>query len=351
MHVTKHALGESYITATGLLLGLVLLGHLSRVGSTGLLWAGAALLPIVVLLASAYWIDRLGLGGEEVWRVANYSAAALGVAAVGATLLSAVQSPVPSVMDTALLVTILAAATTTGVLVGVVRELQQSNRRLGLRNAVLHRVLRHNLRNDMTVVLCLLDDLEAEADDGQRETVDHIRRKVETLVDLTDKVRQVNLTVDGRGEPTDTVDLAALIECRVERLAAEFPSVSIDTELPGRALARTNGEFELVLDNVVQSAVRRGDDPELRVVLTTDGGTVTLRIEDHSGAIPEADISAVASGAETELEHGLGMELWLVYWLVDASGGDIGVETEDGVNCIDIELERAADSRLAFYPR
>jgi signal transduction histidine kinase len=351
MHVTKRTLGESYITATGLLLGLALVAHLLRIGSGGLLWAGVAVLPVAALVATIHWVERLELAGDQVWSVAKFSAGALGVATVAATVTNLAQAVAVSVAETLLLVTTLSTATAAGALVGVAWELRQSNRRLGLRNAVLHRVLRHNLRNDMTVVLCLLDDLETDANEEQRETIARIRRKIETLVDLTDKVRQVNVAVNDRESPTDAVDVASLVDRRVRRLSVEYPDVDIESDLPSRALARADEQFGLVLDNVVQSAARRGENPRLRVVLRTGSGTVTLRIEDHCGAIPEPDISAVTNGAETDLEHGFGMELWLVYWLVDTSGGHIDVATDDGVRHIDIELDRASErgltSRLA----
>jgi signal transduction histidine kinase len=347
MNVTKRVLGESYITATGLLLGLVLVGHLTRIGSGGLLWGAVALLPVVALVASIHWVDRLEFCGEQIWSVAKFSAGALGVATVAATLTNVAQTVTIPVADTLLLVTTLSTATAAGALVGVAWELRRSNRRLGLRNAVLHRVLRHNLRNDMTVVLCLLDEMEAEAERDQRETIDRIRRKIEALVDLTDKVRQVNVAVGERAGPTDAVDIVPLVESRVERLRLEYPRVDVETDLPDRALARASGEFGLVLDNVVQCAAKRCEHPQLRVVLATGGGSVTLRIEDHSGAIPEPDMTAVTNGAETDFEHGFGMELWLVYWLVDASGGEIDVDAEGDVRRIDIELDRVTDGRLA----
>jgi hypothetical protein len=43
------------------------------------------------------------------------------------------------------------------------------------------------------------------------------------------------------------------------------------------------------------------------------------------------------------------MELWLVYWLVDASGGEIDADPEGDVRRIDIELDHVTDGRLASH--
>lgn len=345
MRVTKRALGESYIAATGLLLGLVLVGRLVIDGSAALLWVLAGAAPILVLVLSVHWFNRIGFGGEQVWTVSVYSAAALGLGSAVVAVSSTVSGPRLLRADTVLLVTGLGTLTVAGGLVGVVHELRQSNRQLLLRNQVLHRVLRHNLRNDMSVVLCLLDELEAEVDLDQRERVDRTRERIESLVELTDKVRQVSAAIDGHGTPPEPVNLSELVAGRVARLTQEYP-VEIETDLPDSARVHANGEFELVLDNIVQSAIDGDDHPELGVALATDGTTVSLRIEDRDWALPDADLAAVTNGTETALEHGLGVELWLVYWLVDANGGDISVETANGTRQVHISLDRAADGWL-----
>jgi len=329
-----------------MLLGLVMAGKLLLEGPDAMVWAVAGLVPVAVLVASIHWLDRVELGDEQVWTVAVYSAVALGIGSVFVVVVETVVGEFSiRTADTFLLVTGLGTVTVAGAISGVARELQRSNRRLCLRNQVLHRVLRHNLRNDMSVVLCLLDQLEAECGTDGDEEIERARQRIESFLDLTDKVRQVNVTVSERGPPPEPVDVADLVERRVGRLEAQY-DLDIDTELPETALARANGEFGLVLDNVVQSAVSNGSDPDIGVRLGIDGPGVTLRIEDRDWSIPDADISAVTNGAETALEHGLGIELWLVYWLVDANGGHISVETHNDTRCVDIRLDRPANGWL-----
>jgi len=314
-------------------------------GPVGLLWVIAGTVPVLVLVLSVHWFGRIGFGGEQVWTVAVYSAAALGIGSVGVAVSSATASAGFLGAETVLLVTGLGTLTVAGGLVGVVHELRRSNRQLLLRNQVLHRVLRHNLRNDMSVVLCLLDELEAEVEADQRERVDRTRERIESLVELTDKVRQVSAAIDGQGSTREPVDLAKLVEGHAARLGEEYP-VDIETDLPDSARVHANGEFELVLDNIVESAIEGEERPDLGVALATDGTTASLRIEDRDWALPDADLAAVTNGAETALEHGLGVELWLVYWLVDANGGDISVESADGTRTVTICLDRAADGWL-----
>ncbi|MFT4923879.1 MAG: hypothetical protein ACI8XM_003111 [Haloarculaceae archaeon] len=342
MHVTKRDLAESYITGTGTILAIILLGRMVLEGPEGLLWAGVGSLPIVSLVGTAYWANQLNLEGDQIWEIAMYSAAALGLAATALLVLDVTTQVLTFAgADTFLIATCLATTTAVGALAGFVRELQRTNQRLGLRNTVLHRVLRHNLRNDMTVLLCLLDELETTAEEDQQELIDQSRRRIRGLVNLTDKVRQVNVTVNQQMATTTTVDLVSLVEDRLERLKKEYPSLTVETDLPDSALVTATEQFGLVLDNVVQSAVTSGENPVFEITVRTTPKTVQLCLEDQSDSIPDADLTALATQDETELEHGLGVELWLVYWLVESSDGDIRIERADGIRRIEVTLDRA----------
>ena len=79
----------------------------------------------------------------------SYSAAALGIGSVVVAVSSTTSGVVFLGAETVLLVSGLGTLTVAGGLVGVVRELRNSNQQLLLGNQVLHRVLRHNLRNDI----------------------------------------------------------------------------------------------------------------------------------------------------------------------------------------------------------
>jgi K+-sensing histidine kinase KdpD len=242
--------------------------------------------------------------------------------------------------DTFLVGTSIGTVAVAGALAGVVWELHRSKRRLGLRNEVMHRVLRHNLRNDMTVVLCLLDEIEATTDGESQQHVDRARETIDGLVAMTDKVRQVNVTANTTHTRTEPIDLVGVVENRVRKLRADNPGVEITTDLPAEAPVAVSGEFGIVVDNVVESALSRAaEDPRLHLTVTRERGSVELTFEDHTGAIPEADLFAVAAESETDLEHGFGVELWLVHWLVDANDGELRFETEGETRCIRIELD------------
>lgn len=343
MYISKRSLGEGYIVAIGVVLGIVLGAQTVLQGSGELFWLLAAGVSVAVLVGAVYWLHRFELSSDQVWLVSNCSALSLGLGTTAFVLVDlATTAKSVTTVEVAVLGTALGASAVFGALSGIAVTLHRSNRDLRGQNAVLHRILRHNLRNDMSVVLCLLDDIEANTDGETRETAIQARAKIQSFVRLTDRVRQANVGLTDSAETRKQRDVTDIVESRVVQLRRENPDLSIDMELPDQALASVGETFDLVIDNIVESALSDETcSPHLALQVEKDRETVRLLVEDDSMTIPDADFSAVATGSETALEHGLGVELWLVEWLVDANDGDVAFETADGVRRVTIELDRA----------
>jgi hypothetical protein len=348
IHLSKQSLGEGYIVATGVVLAAVLAGQLLVNGLLGLFWVLASCLSILVLIGAIYWLHRLDLDGEQIWLVANWSALSLGVGTIALFGVEiATTATLGEDMGTAVLGTALAGATVTGTLVGVVGSLDESNRKLRGQNAVLHRVLRHNLRNDMSVVLCMLDDIERSADGETAAKAQEAREKIRSVVRLTDSVREANVSLADPSADQQVRNLSEIVQTRVESFETTDEELSVETDLPKEALVRVSDEFGLVVDNILECALG-GDSPppQLLIRIEQERETVRLICEDTRQTISRVDISAVSAGSETALEHALGVELWLVEWLVDASDGSMTFETGDECHRISIELDRAREKWL-----
>lgn len=355
MHVTKRQLGEGYIAGTSAVFICLLLGMLLSAGRGFSLWPVTLLVPAITLGALVVWFRQLDLQSSQVWNVAMHAALGLGVVTVllvGSHL--AVQTLTVSPVLTVGLTLLVATGTVGGVLVGISTELYSRTRRLTLRNAVLYRLLRHNLRNDMTVVLAQLEDLKSSVNETERRKVEQAERKIHALVELTDKVRQLNLMLEDGEHSSTLIDLVPMVERRVETLHQTYPAVEISTDLAETAPVYVDEQFGIVLDNIVESAVRSDGAPvELTVTCTVEDRAVRLQVEDHSRALPDADLSVIASGTVEQLDHGDNMELWLVYWLVEHNDGALSIETNGETRLITITLGHTAGtkSRLRAFLR
>ncbi|MFB6298485.1 MAG: ATP-binding protein [Salinirussus sp.] len=50
-------------------------------------------------------------------------------------------------------------------------------------------------------------------------------------------------------------------------------------------------------------------------------------MSDGGSGIPEAELDPVRSGAETDLQHGSGLGLWVVQWGTELLGSEIDFDT------------------------
>jgi K+-sensing histidine kinase KdpD len=348
MYVSKRSLGEGYLVGTGIVLASVMLGQASQSEPEAVVWNLAWCGPVLVLVGAAFWLRELELTSNQVWTVAEFSALGLGLGTmllVGIELLS-LAAPVADA-EPVLVGTTLSTMTVAGAFAGVITSLHRSKQAVRRRNAVLNRVLRHNLRNDMTVVMCLLDDIADQSNDEYATSIQQAKNKITSLVTLTDKLRQASSPHPEEALTRQKRDVTQLVTDRIEHIADAYPELTIETNLTDSAPAHVDESFGLVIDNIVESA-RLGatENPRLTIQVDSAGGVVTLSVIDRADLLPAADLEAVATGPETALEHGLGVELWLVNWVVKANGGDVRFEVTDDQRCITIEVERATDRWL-----
>jgi signal transduction histidine kinase len=340
VHLSKRRLGVTYITGTGAVMGGLLVGLLANGGlPAGVVFFG--LVSVCALLALTYWFRRLDLDSDQVWHAAECGALAMGLVTlllVGARFTSRLASAPPTLAVG--LVAVVATSTSGGVLVGVAHELHRSRRQLSVRNDVLQRVLQHYLRNDMMVVLSRLDEVKSRTDDPERRKLETAERKIDTLLALTDTVSRVNGSREQRS--LATVDVAPLVRQRVTHLREVHPDVELATDLPETARVETDERVGLVVDNVVESAVRYSTDrPVLRIAGFVDGDEFVLRVEDEGETIPAADLSELTTDGHERFNCGRGVELWLVRWLTERSGGRVTVETDASPRRIDLRFDRS----------
>ncbi|WP_193767676.1 histidine kinase N-terminal 7TM domain-containing protein [Halorientalis pallida] len=221
-----------------------------------------------------------------------------------------------------------------------------AERRREQRLAVLNRVLRHNLRNDLTVVDMNLDAAADRADADVAELLDPAREKTQGLVSLSEKARSFERVVED-----DTESLVAVQDVVgevVTELREEFSDATVEIAGTDAALLRINPALlRVVVRNLVENALEHGrigedaaasdggedtaPDPDVTVSVTTDDDAVTVTVSDRGPGVPDHELAVIEDGDETDLEHGSGLGLWLITWSVDAAGGDVTFDvTETG---------------------
>jgi len=210
---------------------------------------------------------------------------------------------------------------------------------------VLHRVLRHNLRNDLTVVLGMATKIiETTDEEDTRQAAAKIRQKASDLTQLSDEANTIQKALDEQAS-IRPVDLKPLVDEVAMDVDTRFETASITTDIPPGTVVSANDKLQIVLRSLLDNAIRHNESPEPRATVAArrlDASTVELEVTDNGPGIPEAEQRIITGDGEiTPLNHGSGLGLWLVKWIVDAYGGSLDIETPaDGGTVVRLRLNR-----------
>lgn len=205
---------------------------------------------------------------------------------------------------------------------------------------VVARVLRHNLRNELNVLLSHADRIRAESPDGSvaAETAERIASVVDDLAALSEDAHDLARVVEG-GERVSraTVDLAAL-----GRSAAAAAGGPVETDLPDRLDSVADPRIDRAVAEVVENALEHAPDGGPRIEAVEDGDWVGLRVVDDGPGIPETERAVIAGEREiTQTDHASGLGLWLARWLVEDAGGRLEFESPESGTSVALWFPRA----------
>lgn len=197
------------------------------------------------------------------------------------------------------------------------------NHRYQRRLQVMNRVLRHDLRNDMNVVLGHAD-LLLEANNGGTRHAQIIRRKAMSLVELGEKVRRIDEELTTKPVRTRT-NISVIVTEEVTAICDSYPDATVRTQIENECIILGDSSLSVAVRNLLENAIEHNtaDKPTVTVRLEQHTERVELTIEDNGPGIPVGERRVVESGTETPLEHVSGLGLWLVIWIVESVKGEI----------------------------
>ncbi|MFB6183904.1 MAG: histidine kinase N-terminal 7TM domain-containing protein [Haloarculaceae archaeon] len=222
-----------------------------------------------------------------------------------------------------------------------VTEAVQREQRL----AVLNRVLRHNLRNDLTVVRESIHETVDRTDAETVETLlDRADRKVDSLLRVSEQARTAERVLDGRDSGVETDIEALLTEIADDAVADADGTVTVD--VPERLVVRADPSLlRVAVEPLVENALEHATGPVHVAARATDGGAVVVEVSDEGPGIPEHELAAIRDGSEDALTHGSGLGLWLADWAVTSLKGSLSFDTGPDGTTATVRLPSAGDDR------
>jgi signal transduction histidine kinase len=196
------------------------------------------------------------------------------------------------------------------------------------RLSVLNRVLRHNIRNGLDVVLAHASEVD---DPTVRQP---IRDTAEELASLGRKARTTEQTVAAISEPPAAVDLTDVVTDITGQYEQGEADITVTT--PDSFVVTTHeSAVRTVIDELVENAVvHAGGAPAVTVTLTETAAGVELRVVDDGPGVPEHELDVLEEDMEDQLHHATGLGLWLVQWVVTQLGGEMHVADRDPTGAV-----------------
>jgi len=194
---------------------------------------------------------------------------------------------------------------------------------------LLNRVLRHNLRNELTVIEGYTDFIHdpTEGIDVQAK----IRRPLRRLVSLSERARELEKLAKRVHQPV-RLDPSTVLTAVADRHREEFPAATVEVAVDTDRDICAGTELETAIGELVTNAITHDTDGDTTVSLSArdDGDWVVVTVSDDGPGIPPMEVAVVEAGQETPLEHGKGLGLWLVNWVVTQYGGSFQLSSEAG---------------------
>ena len=211
------------------------------------------------------------------------------------------------------------------------QELRQRNTEL----ALLNQVVRHDIRNDVAVIVGWGDGLRAHVDEVGEDSLDRMLSACEHISSITETVGDFLSVLEGDDDPElHPVDVESVLMNEVDkaRSAHDEASISVTSEIPDVPAVRATDLLSSVFRNILNNAVSHNDAavPEISITITADSDTVSVAIADNGPGISDTQKDEIFGRGEMGLESsGSGIGLYLVDTLVDMYNGSVVLTDND----------------------
>ena len=222
------------------------------------------------------------------------------------------------------------------------RELVDRNHRL----ALLNRIVRQDIRNDVSMIVGVGDQLRSRVDPEERALVELVLEAAQHAIDRTDTAAEVMELISISDVDREPCDLDTSLDAGVRRLERERDvTITVDRrDDDGPIVVAASPMLGSVFDHLLANAVDHSDrtTPEVTVTVETTPEVATVQIADDGVGIPDDQkMLLVDPDARFDDRSGMGAGLYLVTTLLEAFGGTLEIaDNEPRGTCVTVSLER-----------
>ncbi|MDY7083282.1 MAG: HAMP domain-containing sensor histidine kinase, partial [Halobacteria archaeon] len=201
---------------------------------------------------------------------------------------------------------------------------------------VLGRLFRHNLRNELNIIMGYTEMITTEmSEDELNRYLDKINQTAEELEEQSNKIRRFQELIENRNKYSpQMVEVRSLLERVADEIRSKYPETEVHDEIPDTETSLTvDSIVEFEVKEAADNAVRHNDreDPKVEITASVNEETreIEISISDNGPEISEYEKDVLDVGTETPLKHGSGVGLWSIQWILNTVGGRVSIEDND----------------------
>ena len=208
-------------------------------------------------------------------------------------------------------------------------------------------IVSHQLLTPLTALKWSVNTLESEDATcdakKQKEIQDIIKESSNKMINIVNTLLDITRIETGKvkiiGEPFNIVETTKkIIALRKNDLEARQCSITFSSD-PVLPLVKGDPiRTRMVIENLIDNAIKYSkNNASIIIAITQEGGNVIFSIQDFGVGIPAHEHKNIfqkffrASNEMVNETKGLGLGLYLVKFIIEASGGSIRFESQEGV--------------------
>lgn len=224
---------------------------------------------------------------------------------------------------------------------------------------VLNRILRHNLRNRLTVII---GNTEIIKNSDNIDNIDNIDEKIKNISDSAERVKKlveesdtIRDIIESDESNTRSVQLQPIlydaVDSTIDSLGRGKVEVDCSDDIYVNAGSKLNIAIESLIDNSIRYNTSKNPKVDINCEVISES-EVKIKIKDNGPGIPPQEADIINRNKEiNQLNHGSGLGLWMVKWVIKNYNGDIKIKKpKSGGTLVEITLN-SYDSNCYSYKR
>jgi signal transduction histidine kinase len=196
---------------------------------------------------------------------------------------------------------------------------------------VLQRILRHNLRNDLSVIRGFARRAsDITTDDELSTCLSKILDKTSRIENLTEEADTIRDIINEDFEPdTQSVVVEDVVGSAIGSCLSEFSNANIGIECTDKLTVRAGEKLQVAFESVIDNGLRYNDADQPTVMIRghqVGNNRAHISIADNGTGIGPTERKVITGEKEvTPLDHGSGLGLWVTKWVIESYQGTIDI--------------------------